>query len=93
MVVSTHTTPRSYIIKTSDGTELKRNRRHLRLTNDEIIMNSTYIDDEDDVVCNNEISQNTDILDCHDGTVPITTTSETISRYGRIIQRYRDQEL
>ena len=85
MVVSTHTTPRSYIIKTSDGTELRRNQRHLRLTNEEIIMNSSYIDDEDDVVCNTEISHNTDNSDCHNGTVPITFTSEARSRYGRII--------
>ena len=72
MVVITHTTPCFYII---NGTELRRNRHHLRLTNE-----GSYVDDEDDVVCNNKTSHNTDDSDWHDSTIPITTTSETRSQ-------------
>ena len=60
VVVNTHMTPRSYIIKTADGTVLRRNRRHLRHTDEDITMvNSDYIDDGDDTVNNAETSQNT----------------------------------
>ena len=95
--VNTHTKPCSCIIKTADG----RNRRHLRHTNEDITMvNSDYIDDGNDIVNNAETSQNTTysspeiMSDQQSNSVPLVTTSETRSRYGRIIRpplRYHDQ--
>ena len=75
-----------HIIKITVGAKLRRNRCQLRLTNEDItIVNSDYVYDEDDVICNDETVQNTDNVeatsDGHDSTIPITR-----SQYGRIIQ-------
>ena len=80
--MSAHTTPRSYIVKTTDGTVLRRNRRHLKQTNEDItILSSDYVDDEDNGINNGEARPNTDNPEItsyqRSSSVPLTTTYVT----------------
>ena len=98
VVLSKHTAPRSYILKTVDGAVLRRNRRHLRHTKESFtVVNDDYIDDDESHTCEGEISQSTEnyqvTSDQSNTAMPLTNMSETRTRYGRIIRpplRYRD---
>ena len=99
VVLRSHTTPCSYIIKTADGTELRRNRHHLRKTNENItVMDNSYFDDEDDDCNSNSTSLTSDndevASDGLNSTSPPPITTETRTRSGRIIRppaRYCEQ--
>ena len=98
VVLSKHTAPRSYILKTVDGTVLRRNRHYLRHTKESFtVMNDDYTDDEGSHTCEGESSQSTEnsqvTSDQSNIAMPLTNISETRTRYGRIIRpplRYRD---
>ena len=98
VVLSKHTAPRSYILKTVDGAVLRRNRRHLRHTKESFtVVNDDYIDDDESHTCEGEISRSTEnyqvTSDQSNTAMPLTNMSETRTRYGRIIRpplRYRD---
>ena len=83
IVISNHTAPRSYIIQ---GMILRRNRCHLKRTNEHVKIASSYVDD--DIVGNitserpvDNHSQNAD-----SGPVPCSNVTERRSRYGRLIK-------
>ena len=62
VVLSTHTALRSYIVRTADGTVSRRNRCHLRQTTESMtVVNSDYIDEEDDVTCNVQSTDNSEV--------------------------------
>ena len=93
VVLRAHKTPRSYIIKTDDGTVLRRNRRHLRQTKEvtTTLRNSNIDDDVGDTVVNDTPKATSDQPS---SALPLTDISGTRSRYGRIIRpplRYGDQ--
>ena len=82
--MATHAAPRSYIIQTSDGTILRRNRRHLKRTAEKMAVTAYYDDDDDneEVQENNVNTQNPEPDD-----VPTPDVTERRSRYGRLIKR------
>ena len=84
VVMATHAAPRSYIIQTSDGTILRRNRRHLKRTAEKMAVTAYYDDDDDneEVQENNVNTQNPEPDD-----VPTPDVTERRSRYGRLIKR------
>ena len=87
VVVTQHSTPRSYIIQTANGTLLRRNRRHLRKTVEPKPMPISIMDNDD---------EHSDIIpndDGHAGGTELQPSSERRSRFGRVIRppkRYRD---
>ena len=90
MVLSKHTAPQSYILKTVDGAVLRQNRCHLRHTKKSFTaMNDDYIYDDESHTCEGEISQSTEnyqiTLDQSNTAMPLTNMSETKTRCGRII--------
>ena len=96
IVISKHSTPHSYIIQTSDGTILRRNRHHLKKTLEQPPLGASYDNDDDDT----NIPQEVDTFDNTNNTINTTETSlpvapplERRSRYGRVIKppaRYSD---
>jgi len=87
VVLTKHTAPRSYILKTIDGTVLRRNRRHLRHTKESFtVVNDGYIDNEGSHTCEGESTENSQVTSNQNHTaMPLTNISETRTRYGRII--------
>ena len=87
VVLTKHTAPRSYVLKTIDGTVLRRNRRHLRHTKESFtVVNDGYIDNEGSHTCEGEISQSTEnsqVTSNQNHTAMPLTNIRT--RYGRII--------
>ena len=86
IVIGKHTTPRSYNIRTAQGTNLRRNRRHLKKTNElspPIATSSSFIDDDAASTVVDSLPQLDDPqpgpLNCG--------TSERRSRSGRIISK------
>ena len=95
VVVNRHGAPRSYNIRTSQGNILRRNRRHLKYTNEPPPERECYIEDTDDmpeILAHHSNPEN-------DSSLPeqITVSSQQpirVSRYGRQIRlpvRYRDE--
>ena len=95
MVLSEHTAPRSYIIQTSDGTILRRNRRHLKRTNEKVVVRSSYYDDDDGDVITGQHEPTIDHgLSSEPNSTPVPEVTEKRSRYGRLIKppaRYGDE--
>ena len=93
-VISTHETPRSYIVRTPDGGEYRRNRRFLMKTQETVIP-------EPDIVCDDN---STEQPKAKAPTITLTETPPTplqpaiqpairVNRYGRIIKpnpKYKD---
>ena len=93
VVIDIHSAPRSYIIRTADGTILRRNRRHLRKTYEQRPADQSYWYDDDE---SETVSQQT-VPPCDTTTtstaVSLASPVERRSRYGRLIQppvRYGD---
>ena len=94
VVIDTHSAPRSYIIRTADGTILRRNRRHLRKTYEQRPADQShwYDDDETEIIPQQTVPP-------HDTTttsiaISSAPPSERRSRYGRLIRppvRYGDE--
>ena len=91
MVICRHTTPCLYIIKIDGEKIVRRNQQHLRPTSEDLaLLNSDYIDDDDDVADNSSNQQHSNNEDpSNQASQPggnVETTSETHSRYGRVIR-------
>ena len=94
VVIDTHSAPRSYIIRTADGTILRRNRCHLRKTYEQRPADQShrYDDDETEIIPQQTVPP-------HDTTttsiaISSAPPSERRSRYGRLIRppvRYGDE--
>ena len=98
IVVSKHpTAPRSYLIRNSQQHVLRRNRRHLKQTNELPPKDHIIYDNNDD---DDEISSNSPPTNCDENTSPVdsnrhseSSNGQRVSRYGRIIRpptRYID---
>ena len=85
VVVGKHASPRSYDIRTAQGTQLRRNRRHLKKTVElPPPAPTTFIDDDvetTDTDCPPPVTNPQQVVDQQDG------TNERRSRSGRIIRR------
>ena len=96
IVMSTHAAPHSYIIQTQNGTILRRNRRHLKRTAEQVPITQSY-DDEEDASQDNVVNgQNLNERSVHpepdNNPIPLSVP-ERRSRYGRLIKcpiRYPD---
>ena len=88
MVICRHTTPCLHIIKIDDEKIVRRNQQHLRPTSEDLaLLNSDYIDDVADNSSNQQHSNNEE--PSNQASQPrgnVETTSETHSRYGRVIR-------
>ena len=85
VVVGKHASPRSYDIRTAQGTQLRRNRRHLKKTVElPPPAPTTFIDDDietTDADCPPPVTNPQQVVDQQNG------TNERRSRSGRIIRR------
>ena len=96
IVMSTHAAPHSYIIQTFNGTILRRNRRHLKRTAEQVTITASYDDEEDvsqdDVVNGQHLHEPSMHPEPDNNPIP-PSVSERRSRYGRVIKcpiRYPD---
>jgi len=92
VVLSHHPDPRSYNIKTADGTLLRRNRRHLKKTNKNPPDVTNSLDDsftvEDSAPANNNL-----LPPVEPPPVRVPVSNEKRTRSGRIVRspaRFRD---
>ena len=86
IVISNHTAPRSYIIQTSNGMILRRNRCHLKRTNEHVKIAPSYDDDDIDGNITSERPVDNHSQNADSGPVPCSNVTERRSRYGRLIK-------
>ena len=92
VIISEHSSPRSYNIQTSEGTILRRNRHHLRRTKETLVPCADYddyYDDELDIDITSGTQQPNEPLQ----QTELSQPCERRSRYGRVIRpplRYRN---
>ena len=102
VVIGIHSSPRSYTIRMTDGTVIRRNRRHLKKTDEQRSPSESYWYEEDQDSSSSTLSQQQQVVlpQTMDGmsntstTVPVPPPVERRSRYGRIIRppvRYGDE--
>lgn len=94
VVVAKHVSPRSYVVKNTNGTLLRRNRRHLKKTLESAPRSLRYVEDSEGEDVVPTVMQHGDSR--FDQSVPLTPSSSSVrqSRYGRIIRppiRYRGE--
>ena len=85
-VIKQHSTPRSYIIKTANGTLLRRNRKHLRKSAESEPKPVSPLEDDEEFALVNGQSPFVNSNDGRVNTTPVVTASEQRSRYGRLIR-------
>ena len=94
IVVSKHTTPRSYIIRATNGNILRRNRRHLKRTVEAPPELNYSIDDDEEMTENlQEPLASSSGLERSQPSQSSEVATERVSRYGRHIrvpERYKD---
>ena len=94
IVISTHTIPRSYIIRATNGNIVRRNRRHLKRTV-EVLPELNYSIDDDEEMAEN-LQESLVSSRGFEQTQPSQSSevaTERVSRYGRHIrvpERYKD---
>ena len=96
MVVRQHSTPRSYVIQTSNGTLLRRNRKHLKKTAEPKPKPAIPLEDDENEEVPVVSQQLPDVSSNNDkggGAVSQSATLERHSRCERVIRppkQYRD---
>ena len=93
IVISNHSSPRSYNIQTSQGTILRRNRYHLKPTKETFSPCDDTDDYLDDEIDNNASTPDPQLSNEAPQSNEPPQTGERRSRYGRVIRppvRYRD---
>ena len=89
VIVSKHTTPRSYNIRSANGNILRRNRRHINRTSESPPEPDYY----DDIADDPQELPSSDTADQFRSSESHEAPTQRVSRYGRPIKvplRYRD---